>query len=82
MADYTITLTDTEVKAFDYVTGDIDDWITNVAQNRARKAKEAIIALLLTPCNANDIAMATGEAAQIQQAYDLNVVQKAPNDVG
>ena len=80
MANYTITLTDTEVKSFDYVTADIDEWVTNVAQNRARKAKEKIISLLLEHCNANDIAMATGEAAQITQAYDLKVVEKATDD--
>ncbi len=80
MANYTITLTDTEVKSFDYVTADIDEWVTNVAQNRARKAKEKIISLLLEHCNANDIAMATGESAQITQAYDLKVVEKATDD--
>ena len=30
--DYTITLTDTEKKSMDYITTDIDDWITNAAQ--------------------------------------------------
>tara|TARA_B100001113_G_scaffold351650_1_gene351188 strand:+ start:1939 stop:2190 length:252 start_codon:yes stop_codon:yes gene_type:complete len=81
MADYTITLSELDVKSMDYVTADIDDWITNSAQNRARKAKERIISLLLEHCNANGIAMATGEAAQVQQAFDLKVVEKASNDI-
>ena len=38
--DYTITLTATEKKVMDTITTDIDDWITNAAQNRARIAKE------------------------------------------
>ena len=73
--DYTITLTDTEKKSMDYITTDIDDWITNAAQNRARIAKEEIISLNTKHCNANDIAIAVGEDAQVTQAYDLGVVK-------
>ena len=43
MADYTITLTDTEVKSMKSICGDVDDWITNAAKNRARIAKDDII---------------------------------------
>ena len=73
--DYTITLTDTEKKSMDYITTDIDDWITNVVKNRARIAKEEIISLNTAHCNANDIAIAVGEDAQITQAYDLGAVK-------
>ena len=73
--NYTITLTDTEKKSMDYITTDIDDWITNVAKNRARIAKEEIISLNTAHCNANNIAIAVGEDAQITQAYDLGVVK-------
>lgn len=73
--NYTITLTDTEKKSMDYITTDIDDWITNAAKNRARIAKEEIISLNTAHCNANDIAIAVGEDAQITQAYDLGVVK-------
>ena len=34
--NYTITLTDTEKKCMDYITADIDDWIKNAVDNRAR----------------------------------------------
>ena len=61
----------------DYVAADIDEWITNAAQNRARLAKDNIIALNTAHCNANSIAIAVGEEAQVQQAYDLKVVDKA-----
>jgi len=77
MADYTITLTDTEVKSMETVMVDIDDWITNAAKNRARIAKEDVLAANMKHCNANGITLATGEDAQVQQAYDLNVVKKA-----
>ena len=73
--NYTITLTDTEKKSMDYITTDIDDWITNAAKNRARIAKEEIISLNTKHCNANDIAIAVGEDAQVTQAYDLGVVK-------
>lgn len=74
--NYTITLTDTEKKSMEYIAVDVDEWITNAATNRARKAKEDIIALLVTHCNENSIALAVGEDAQVTQAYDLNVVEK------
>ena len=74
--NYTITLTDTEKKSMEYIAVDVDDWITNAATNRARKAKEEIIDKLVTHCNENSIALAVGEDAQVTQAYDLNVVEK------
>ena len=77
MADYTITLTATEVKSMESICVDIDDWITNAATNRARLAKEDVLAANMKHCNANSITLATGEDAQVQQAYDLNVVTKA-----
>lgn len=80
--DYTITLTDTEKKSMEYIAADVDDWITNAATNRARIAKEEIISLNTTHCNANSIAIAVGEAAQVDQAYSLGVVQKAVDRPG
>lgn len=65
-----------EKKAMETITPDVDDWITNVATNRARIAKEEIIAMLITHCNENNIAIATGEAAQVDQAYSLKLVSK------
>ena len=74
--NYTITLTDTEKKSMEYIAVDVDDWITNAATNRARKAKEEILDKLYTHCNTNSIALAVGEDAQVTQAYDLNLVEK------
>ena len=73
--DYTITLTDTEKKSMEYVAVDVDQWITNAAQNRARLAKEEIISLNTAHCNTNSIAIAVGEDAQVTQAYTLGVVK-------
>lgn len=71
----TVTLTDTEEKAMSTITADIDDWVQNAALNRARIAKEEIISDLIKHCNANDIALAVGEAAQVTQAFDLGVAE-------
>ena len=71
----TVTLTDTEEKAMSTITANIDDWITNAALNRARIAKEEIISDLIKHCNANNIALAVGEAAQVDQAFDLGVAE-------
>lgn len=78
--DYTITLTDTEQKCLEYIAVDVDDWITNAAQNRARIAKEQILAVNSAHCNANGIAIAVGEDAQVTQAYSLGVVAKATSE--
>ena len=75
--DYTITVTDTQKKSLEYIAPDVDEWITNAATNRARQAKDEIIDKLVKHCNANSITLATGEAAQVDQAYSLEVVKKA-----
>ena len=77
MADYTVTLTDTEKTAMEFIAFDVDDWITNAATNRARIAIEEIIALNTAHCNANDIAIAVGRDAQVAQALELGVIDKA-----
>ena len=80
--DYTITLTDTETKSMEYAAADVKDWIDNAAKNRARIAKEQIIALNTAHCNANSIAIAVGEDAQVTQAFTLGVVKKASEFTG
>ena len=75
--DYTITLTDTEQKSMEVIAVDVKEWISNAAKNRARKAKLEILDLNTKHCNANSIAIAVGDDAQVTQAYDLGVVTKA-----
>jgi hypothetical protein len=74
--EYNIILTETEKLAMETITDNVFDWISNAATNRARIAKEEIISQLIAHCNANEIALAVGEAKQIQQAYDLKIVSK------
>ena len=77
MPDITISITDTEKKALEYVMVDISEWTDNAVTNRARIAKDEIISLVVAHCNANSVAIATGEDAQITQAYTLGVVKTA-----
>jgi len=75
--DYTVTLTDTEKKSLEFAAYDNLEWIINAAKERARVAKNEIIALNTKHCNANSIAIAVGEDAQVTQAYTLGIVKTA-----
>ena len=77
MTDITVTLTATENKSLEYVANSVQEFADNALKNRARIAKEEIIQKLVTHCNANNITIATGEEAQVTQAYDLGVVKTA-----
>ena len=77
MAKYEIELTDTEDKAMTYACLSTQDWADNALKNRARIAIDDIVARNMKHCNANGIAIATGEDAQVTQAFDLKVVKTA-----
>lgn len=79
MPDITVSLSSTENKCLEYVAESPSTWLDNAATERARIAKEEIIALLVAHCNANNVQIATGEDAQITQAYTLGVVDTAAN---
>lgn len=74
MPDITISVTDTELKSLEYAAVSPSDWADNAVTNRARVAKQEIISLLIAHCNANNVALAVGEDAQVTQAFDLGVV--------
>jgi hypothetical protein len=77
MANITVTVTDTQTKCLEYAAYSVQDWCDNAIHERARIAQDEIISKLVSHCNANDIAIATGVDAQITQAYSLNVVGTA-----
>ena len=77
MPDITISITDTENKALEYVTSDIQGWADNALTNLARIGIDEICTKLMAHCNENEIAMAVGKDAQVTQAFELNVVQTA-----
>ena len=77
MPDITVSITDTEEKALNYICVDIAEYTDNFITNRARKAIDEIVALNTAHCNANDIAIGVGVTAQVDQAYSLGVVKTA-----
>lgn len=80
MPDITVSLTDTELKCLEYAAASPQDWADNALTNRARIAKDEIIAALVAHCNANSVALAVGEDAQVTQAFDLGVVSAAASE--
>jgi len=75
--DYTITITETQKKALEFIALDVDAWITNAAIARADSAIQQIIDLLVAHCNENEVALAVGQDAQVAQAYSLGVIKTA-----
>ena len=75
MPNITVTITDTQNKCLEYSAYSVQDWCENSIHERARIAQEEIISKLITHCNANNIAIATGADAQVTQAYSLGVVK-------
>lgn len=74
---FTVTISDSDKDAFDYVAADPNQWVSNAVTERVRIAKDEIVSLLVAHCNTNDIALATGVDAQVAQAYELGVVKTA-----
>ena len=70
-----IELTDTQYKALEYAAYNVTEFLTNAANTRARRAVADIVAQLVTHCNANSIQLATGESAQVDQAYSLGIIK-------
>ena len=70
-----IELTDTQQKALEYAAYNVTEFLTNAANVRARRAVADIVAQLVAHCNANDIQLATGESAQVDQAYSLEIIK-------
>jgi len=79
--EITITLTDTQVKSAEVEMADIQDWLENAITVRADIAQKNIIEKLVAHCNENEIALAVGVDAQVQQAYDLGLVMRAADVV-
>ena len=73
--NYTITITETQKKAMEYITPDVDEWITNFVVSRADIAINEIISTLVEHCNSNNISLAVGKEAQVNQAYDLGIIE-------
>jgi len=72
-----VILTDSQKKAMDYYMEDIQGFVDNATHEAARRATDEIVAKLVDHCNANEIQLATGRDAQVEQAFTLEVVTTA-----
>ena len=77
MTSITIELSDTEYLAMEVIAMSPEDWADNVVRNRARVSIEKICEILMSHCNENGIAIAVGKEAQVAQAVNLDLVNKA-----
>ena len=76
--DYTITLTEAENKAMEYIAADVDEWITNAATNRARIAIDEICDLYVKhKLDKNEAITATNKPDMVLAAYAEGLVKTA-----
>ena len=76
--NYTISLSDAQQKAMEYVAGDVNEWIQNAVANRIRKSTEEITGIYTQTKIANNEAItAVGSDAIITAAFNENIVKTA-----
>jgi len=76
--DYTITLTEAENKAMEYIAADVDEWITNAATNRARIAIDEICDLYVKyKLDNNEPIAATNKPDMVLAAYEEGLIKTA-----
>ena len=76
--DYTVTLTEAETKAMEYVAADVQEWIDNAATNRARIAIDEICDLYVKhKLDNNEPIIATNKPDMVLAAYEEGLVKTA-----
>lgn len=74
--NYTITLTEAEQKAMEYIAADVHDWITNAATNRAQIAIDEICDLYVKrKLDNNEPITATNKPDMVLAAYEEGLVK-------
>lgn len=76
--DYTVTLTEAETKAMEYIAADVQEWIDNAAHNRARIAIDEICDLYVKhKLDNNEAITATNKSDMVLAAYEEGLVKTA-----
>ena len=73
MPSYTVTVTDVQDLALNSQMVGVGTYINKVIESQIVFAQQKIQDDLLKYCNANNVAMAVGVDAQVQQAFDVGV---------
>ena len=81
MANITLTIQDHQQKALESEFADVDAFFQNFVEHRYMLREKEILDKLIAHCNTNSITIATGVSAQIDQAYSLNLISKATEEV-
>ena len=76
--NYTITLSEAQQKALEYIAGDVNEWIQNAVFNRIRKSSEEIIKTYVdTKLAKSEAITAVGRDAMILAAFSEGIVKTA-----
>ena len=77
MANINIEVTDTELKAMQYIAADPVEWADNAVTNRARIAIDEIVALYTARALDEGVQIPTSRDAIVADAYTRNWIQTA-----
>ena len=76
--DYTVTLTEAQRKALEYIALDASEWINNAAISRSNNAVDEICAIYTNHKLENDQAITVvGKDAMVLAAYSEGLIQSA-----
>jgi len=81
MANITLTIEDHQLKALESEFPDVDAFFQNFVNHRYQLREQDILNNLIAHCNENNITIATGVSAQIDQAYELGLIARAEEEV-
>lgn len=76
MPDITVSLTDTQNKCLEIDASTATSLASQMITEHANRKKQSVLSALLVHCNENNIALATGEDAQVTQAFTLGIVTR------
>jgi hypothetical protein len=77
MATITIEVTDTELKAMEYVAADPVDWADNAVTNRARIAIDEIVEITVKHCLDKGVQVPATREAIVVFAYENGLIMTA-----
>ena len=76
--DYTVTLTEAETKAMEYIASNVQEWIDNAAHNRARIAIDEICDFYIKhKLDNNETIAATNKFDMVLAAYEEGLIKTA-----
>ena len=73
----TITLTDTEYKAMEYISTSVEEWINNMLKGRINSATDDIVKVFVEYALSNNISIPSSKDEIILKAYELGVIKTA-----